>query len=183
MSDDSADSIEALEQAVRALPENLPLRRQPAARLVDARRFEDALGHATEAIARAPVDAATMALAARCQFELGRYAGGAFALRRRGGARRAHRRRVAARADRAGVDRSARAHSPGGRRAGRARGRATVAVRRAPRDHLRRRGRPRRAVTDTRIVLFATRSILRQHDQFSTDTRMTWRPGSCMWTP
>jgi len=36
---------------------------------------------------------------------------------------------------------------------------------------------------DNWIVLFATRSILRQRDPFLTDTRMTWRPGSCMWTP
>jgi SpoVK/Ycf46/Vps4 family AAA+-type ATPase len=71
MSDDSVDS---LLEAVRALPENLPLRRQLAQRLVESERWEEALAHAEQVVTRAPVDAATMALAARCLFELGRYA-------------------------------------------------------------------------------------------------------------
>jgi SpoVK/Ycf46/Vps4 family AAA+-type ATPase len=68
------DSIEALEEAVRALPENLPLRRQLGEKLAAARRFEAALEQAEAVAARAGDDGAARALSARCLFELGRYA-------------------------------------------------------------------------------------------------------------
>ncbi len=66
----ASDSIDALEEAVRALPGNLPLRRQLMTRLVEAERFAEALPHA-EALGR---DAEALAAQARCLFELGRYA-------------------------------------------------------------------------------------------------------------
>jgi transitional endoplasmic reticulum ATPase len=68
MADD--DPIEQLEQAVKALPDNLPLRRQLVARLLAGRRFADALAHSEQA----PADGQLLADAARCLFELGRYA-------------------------------------------------------------------------------------------------------------
>jgi len=68
------DSVEALEEAVRALPDNLPLRRQLAQRLFDEARFTDALAQAEAIAERAPDDAPSLALAARCLYELGRYA-------------------------------------------------------------------------------------------------------------
>src|SRR5258706_589994 len=50
---DERDSTEALQEAVRALPDNLPLRRQLVARLCEERRFADGL----LAAERAPSDA------------------------------------------------------------------------------------------------------------------------------
>src|SRR5262249_14182962 len=62
-----------LEEAVRALPENLPIRRQLAAALEQAQRHDDALTHYDEISARAPDDAAALVGAARCLYEVGRY--------------------------------------------------------------------------------------------------------------
>ncbi|MSP58824.1 MAG: AAA family ATPase [Myxococcales bacterium] len=70
----SEDEIRSLEEAVLALPENLPLRRQLADRLLSARRFEAALAQAEAIALRAPTDGAARILASRCRFEIGRYA-------------------------------------------------------------------------------------------------------------
>jgi SpoVK/Ycf46/Vps4 family AAA+-type ATPase len=66
--------LKQLEEAVRALPENLPLRRQLAAALEKAERHDDALAQYEEISARAPEDAAALVGAARCLYEVGRHA-------------------------------------------------------------------------------------------------------------
>ena len=68
------DPIHALEEAVRALPENLPLRRQLAGRLHEERRYEAALVQLDWLLTRAPTDGDLLLLGARCLFEVGRFA-------------------------------------------------------------------------------------------------------------
>ncbi len=68
------DDLQALEEAVRALPDNLPLRRQLAERLHAGERFDEALAHAEVISELAPGDGPALLLVARCLFEIGRYA-------------------------------------------------------------------------------------------------------------
>ncbi|HZS37821.1 MAG TPA: ATP-binding protein [Polyangia bacterium] len=70
----SDESIKSLEEAVRALPENLALRRQLAAELERAARHDDALAQLDALLARAPSDAAALVAQARCLYEVGRHA-------------------------------------------------------------------------------------------------------------
>jgi SpoVK/Ycf46/Vps4 family AAA+-type ATPase len=69
----SDESIRSLEEAVRAVPENLALRRQLARELLAAGRADDALLQLDEILARAPDDGPSLAAAARCLYEVGRY--------------------------------------------------------------------------------------------------------------
>ncbi len=68
-----ADSIASLEEAVKALPENLALRRQLAAELEKAARPEDALAQLDFVLERTPDDGSTLVAAARCLYEIGKY--------------------------------------------------------------------------------------------------------------
>ncbi len=68
------DDLAALEQAVAALPENLPLRRQLAEALSRAGRHGDALAHYRQILAGAPADAAALLGCARGLFDDGQYA-------------------------------------------------------------------------------------------------------------
>jgi SpoVK/Ycf46/Vps4 family AAA+-type ATPase len=68
-----SDSIQSLEEAVKALPENLALRKQLAAELEKAARPEDALAQLDEVLKRAPDDGAALIGAARCLYEIGKY--------------------------------------------------------------------------------------------------------------
>ena len=70
---DADDSIEALTQAVSALPDNLPLRQQLAGELEKAGRPEDALAQLALIVARAPNNGGARLATARCQYEVGRY--------------------------------------------------------------------------------------------------------------
>src|SRR5438067_12101433 len=70
----SEETIRSLEEAVRALPENVALRRQLAAELERAQRHDDALAHLDELLRRAPADAAALVASARCLYEVGRHA-------------------------------------------------------------------------------------------------------------
>jgi SpoVK/Ycf46/Vps4 family AAA+-type ATPase len=69
----SDDSIQSLEEALRALPDNLALRRQLAVELEKAGRAEDALAQLDLVLGRAPDDALGLLAAARCLYEVGRY--------------------------------------------------------------------------------------------------------------
>jgi AAA+ superfamily predicted ATPase len=68
-----SDSVESLREAVRALPENLALRRQLAAALERAQDFDAAAGEYDAIIARASDDAAAHMGRARCLYEIGRH--------------------------------------------------------------------------------------------------------------
>src|SRR5881397_880351 len=68
------DSIDALRQAVEALPDNLALRRQLAAALEAAGDADAALGQFDAIVARAAGDAAALLGRARCLYEVGRHA-------------------------------------------------------------------------------------------------------------
>jgi SpoVK/Ycf46/Vps4 family AAA+-type ATPase len=68
------DSIEALEEAVRALPDNLALRRQLAAALERAGDADGALAQFDAILARAATDAPAAMGRARCLYEVGRHA-------------------------------------------------------------------------------------------------------------
>jgi transitional endoplasmic reticulum ATPase len=68
-----SDSIQSLEEAVKALPENLALRRQLAAELEKAARHDDALAQLDEVLKRAPADGTALISAARCLYEIGKY--------------------------------------------------------------------------------------------------------------
>ncbi len=69
-----SDSIESLEEAVRALPENLALRRQLAAALEKAGDADRALAEYDAVLARAGYDAPATLGRARCLYEVGRHA-------------------------------------------------------------------------------------------------------------
>jgi SpoVK/Ycf46/Vps4 family AAA+-type ATPase len=66
-------SIRALREAVAALPDNLPLRRQLAAELERAGRSDEALAEHEAILLRAAGDAAAELGRARCLYEIGRY--------------------------------------------------------------------------------------------------------------
>ena len=68
------DSIESLQEAVRALPENVALRRQLAAALERAGDADGALAELDAILTRAPGDAAATMGRARCLYEIGRHA-------------------------------------------------------------------------------------------------------------
>jgi SpoVK/Ycf46/Vps4 family AAA+-type ATPase len=68
------DDLTGLRQAVAALPDNLPLRRQLAAALEAAGDADAALAEWNALLGRAPDDAAALLGAARCLYEVGRYA-------------------------------------------------------------------------------------------------------------
>lgn len=65
--------LDSLREAVRALPENLPLRRQLAAELERTGAFDEALAELDEILARAPDDPPALIACARCLYEVGRY--------------------------------------------------------------------------------------------------------------
>src|SRR5437763_11989371 len=69
-----SDTIESLEEAVRALPENLALRRQLAAALEGAGDADRALVEYEAILARAAGDARAELGRARCLYEVGRHA-------------------------------------------------------------------------------------------------------------
>lgn len=69
-----SDSIESLEEAVRALPENLALRRQLAAALERAGDADRALAEYDAILTRAASDGAAQLGRARCLYEVGRHA-------------------------------------------------------------------------------------------------------------
>ncbi|HXU74419.1 MAG TPA: ATP-binding protein [Polyangia bacterium] len=69
-----SDSIESLEEAVRALPENLALRRQLAAALEKAGDADRALAEYDAILTRADGDAPANLGRARCLYEVGRHA-------------------------------------------------------------------------------------------------------------
>src|SRR5258708_2005293 len=67
------DDLTGLKQAVAALPDNLPLRRQLAGALESAGAPEAALAEWAALLERAPGDASGLVGAARCLYEIGRY--------------------------------------------------------------------------------------------------------------
>ncbi len=69
-----SDSIESLEEAVRALPENVALRRQLAAALEKAGDADRALAEYDAILARVAADAPATLGRARCLYEIGRHA-------------------------------------------------------------------------------------------------------------
>jgi transitional endoplasmic reticulum ATPase len=69
-----SDSIESLEEAVKALPENVALRRQLAAALEKAGDADRALAEYDAILARAAGDAPATLGRARCLYEVGRHA-------------------------------------------------------------------------------------------------------------
>ena len=69
-----SDSIESLEEAVRALPENVALRRQLAAALEKAGDADRALAEYDAILTRAAGDAPAELGRARCLYEVGRHA-------------------------------------------------------------------------------------------------------------
>src|SRR6478736_3353581 len=69
-----SDSIESLEEAVRALPENLALRRQLAAALEKAGDADRALAEYDAILTRAAADGTATLGRARCLYEVGRHA-------------------------------------------------------------------------------------------------------------
>jgi SpoVK/Ycf46/Vps4 family AAA+-type ATPase len=66
-------SIRALREAVAALPDNLPLRRQLAAELERTGKTEEALDELTAILARAADDPLARLAEARCLYEVGKY--------------------------------------------------------------------------------------------------------------
>jgi transitional endoplasmic reticulum ATPase len=70
---DSEASIRSLREAVTALPDNLPLRRQLAAELERAGRAEEALVELELILDKAKGDAHAMVSKARCLYEVGQY--------------------------------------------------------------------------------------------------------------
>ncbi|MDB4964504.1 MAG: ATP-binding protein [Myxococcales bacterium] len=68
-----SDSIESLEEAVRALPENVALRRQLAAALEKGGDADHALEHYDAILTRAAGDAPALLGRARCLYEVGRH--------------------------------------------------------------------------------------------------------------
>ncbi|HEX2572285.1 MAG TPA: AAA family ATPase [Polyangia bacterium] len=68
------EDVAALEEAVQALPHNLPLRRQLAEALRSAGRPAEALIHLDVVLERAPDDAQALVAAAACLCELGHHA-------------------------------------------------------------------------------------------------------------
>src|SRR6476661_1456762 len=69
-----SDSIESLEEAVKALPENLALRRQLAAALEKAGDADRALAEYDAILTRAAADGTATLGRARCLYEVGRHA-------------------------------------------------------------------------------------------------------------
>ena len=69
----SDESIRSLQEAVKALPENLALRRQLAAELEAAARPDDALAEWEALLGRKADDAPSLLGAARCLYEVGRH--------------------------------------------------------------------------------------------------------------
>src|SRR5882757_3384841 len=69
-----SDTIESLEEAVRALPENLALRRQLAGALEKAGDADRALGEYDAILTRADGDGPAQLGRARCLYEVGRHA-------------------------------------------------------------------------------------------------------------
>ncbi|HEY7955029.1 MAG TPA: AAA family ATPase [Polyangia bacterium] len=67
------EDLDSLREAVRALPENLPLRRQLASGLERAERFAEALAEWEAICGRAPEDAPAILGQARCLYEVGRH--------------------------------------------------------------------------------------------------------------
>ena len=67
------ESLQALRDAVAALPDNPTLRRELASALAVRRDYEEALRHLEAALVRAPSDGVALLLAARCLFEVARY--------------------------------------------------------------------------------------------------------------
>src|SRR5206468_2090847 len=65
--------IGSLQDAVAALPENLPLRRQLAEELEKAQRFDEALEQHEAILARAANDPPALLGSARCLYEVGNY--------------------------------------------------------------------------------------------------------------
>jgi tetratricopeptide (TPR) repeat protein len=65
--------IRSLEEAVKTLPDNLPLRMQLAAELEKAARPEDALVQLDEVLKRKADDGAALIASARCLYEIGKY--------------------------------------------------------------------------------------------------------------
>src|SRR5262249_26235174 len=70
----SQDSIESLQEAVRALPENVTLRRQLAAALERAGDADGALAEFDAILTRVAGDGAATMGRARCLYEVGRHA-------------------------------------------------------------------------------------------------------------
>jgi AAA+ superfamily predicted ATPase len=68
------DSIDSLREALRALPDNLALRRQLVRELEQAARADEALVEIDELLRRAPDDAPTWMAGARALYEVGRHA-------------------------------------------------------------------------------------------------------------
>jgi SpoVK/Ycf46/Vps4 family AAA+-type ATPase len=65
--------IRSLEEAVKTLPDNLPLRIQLATELEKAARPEDALEQLEEVLKRKPDEGPALIACARCLYEIGRY--------------------------------------------------------------------------------------------------------------
>jgi transitional endoplasmic reticulum ATPase len=65
--------INSLEEAVKTLPDNLPLRMQLAAELEKAARPEDALAQLDEVLKRKADDGPALIASARCLYEVGKY--------------------------------------------------------------------------------------------------------------
>jgi SpoVK/Ycf46/Vps4 family AAA+-type ATPase len=66
--------IHSLEEAVKTLPDNLPLRMQLAAELEKVARPEDALLQLEEVLRRKPDEGLALLATARCLYEIGKYA-------------------------------------------------------------------------------------------------------------
>lgn len=69
-----SDDLTSLEEAVKALPSNQPLRRQLAAAYEGANRTEDALAQWERVLADLPADGPALLGVARCLYDIGRYA-------------------------------------------------------------------------------------------------------------
>ncbi len=69
-----SDDLTSLEEAVKALPGNQPLRRQLAAAYEGAHRTEDALAQWERVLADLPADGPALLGVARCLYDIGRYA-------------------------------------------------------------------------------------------------------------
>lgn len=68
------DDIESLKQAVRALPDNLALRRQLASALEQQALYDEAIVELDALLTRAAGDGPALVAAARCLYEVGRHA-------------------------------------------------------------------------------------------------------------
>lgn len=68
-----SDDLKGLEEAVRALPGNLPLRRQLARALQAAHRHDDALAQWQAVLDKLPTDGPALLGSAECLYEIGRF--------------------------------------------------------------------------------------------------------------